>query len=244
MRVKKTVAANIIGNTLVGMKTSSDTSIIENFAMGSLPYIDYLDENYEAYALSLIEEEMQKGLSEPNKLKHLPNIPKKIVNKTPIFESEYKRVYDQNGATQTLSRKRPKPSTALSAPVASLQNDEHAWKLAIRKAKIELESQRSTLCNLEIQQVFESQKWRNHIAMLQINAEKIRLEVNAQKTEVDMINAKRKEKQENEAGTYFHSLSNRYEELLQNIQNYGSATIQLKREIKSMNVEKESKVES
>ena len=55
---------------------SSSTSNSNEIMLDSLPYIDNLHPDYEAYALTLIEEEMQtmgEPPSEEELLRHLPN---------------------------------------------------------------------------------------------------------------------------------------------------------------------------
>jgi len=201
---------------------------------GSLPYIDYLDENYEAYALSLIEKEMENITPSKKTQKYMTSISQKFTHSKNLrlFESEYKALVDRGGNARPANEKYSPPEAAQIS--TGLQKDEHAWKLAVRKAKIEHELHRSTLSNLEVQQAFESHEWSKHASLMQANAEKSAQELTSQRTKVDMINAKRKDRQEKDAATLLYNLSNKYEEVVQNIQNYADANKQLKREIKKL----------
>ena len=205
-----------------------------NLRICSLPYVDYLDEEYEAYALSLIEDEMETIVPRQKKMKLLSK--PTFYNKSPVLEYEFREMVNRNRAKRATSNQYTQPGEVDAVP-AALQSHEHAWKLAIRRAKIELEHRRLELTNLEIKQALESFKWMKQVHFDQTNVARTRMEKVTQKMAVDVINAKRKDRQEKEAASHLYALSTEYEELLQRIKNYSSATIQLKEEINKCNRE-------
>lgn len=207
----------------------------------SLPYVDYNDENFESYALSLVDEEMSR-MPNPhyNKTIGAPSsISEHFKKKAPILSSEYEALVSRNG-----NIKRPPHSSSgvgedvvvVEPPVKSLLNDEHAWKKSIRKAKIELEYKRLELMNLEISQISDSNQkmWRQHVLSLQKTLDAMVEKVKAQQLEVDVINTRRKENQEKFANEVLYPSATDYQELIRHIQDYSILKGQLESQIKEL----------
>lgn len=164
----------------------------------SLPYIDYLDQDYEAYALSLVEEEMKTSNPSSTHLAHLKDLGEKpIFRNAPASKIEYESLLSREGQSFPASKQMDfHLLDNIEEPVGPLVNDEHAWKESLRCAKIELERAMRINTNLEIQQAFEGGQWRLYNASLEMFAKELSQELQLQKRQVDEINAKRAEIQE------------------------------------------------
>lgn len=173
----------------------------------SLPYIDYLHPDYEAYALSLVEHEMQKDdptrtrLHEKCSQFQLPNDNNNSTNgnflrNAPISLQEYKQLESRNGEPRTTDTSTILFHTTISEPQGALSNDENAWNESTKALKTEIEKQRHVNINLQLQQIFESGQWRMYNASLEQFSIKYQSIVANNKRKIDEINAIRASKQQ------------------------------------------------
>lgn len=217
--------------------------------LDSLPYIDSFPEEYESYALTLIEEEM-KSMGEPA-TPYLPTSPIVTTSepprllKGPLSRVEYARLVERGGqprpASESFGLNTNRNSKRLGAgtlaplqpPDQSLWNDEHAWKKSLRSAKIEFERQRLRQLNLELQQYYEPDQWRLYISQLSKQEERMNQLADQQQLLVDAINLERKDLQEGNANKFIR-LSQQLNELNERNHRLHLAIAELDQEVKPL----------
>merc|ERR1719343_275685 len=167
----------------------------EAIPLDSLPYIDYLHPDYEAYALSLIENEMQKD--DTSKL-HVQCDSFKIrsskdsgfLKNAPVSQQEFKDLESRNGEPRSdntgLFQKTIKEPSKL----------DHISTESTSALKTEIEKLRHDNINLQLQQIFESGQWRLYNQSLEQFSNKYQSIVQEQKRKIDEINSIRASKQE------------------------------------------------
>ena len=180
--------------------------------MDSLPYIDQIHEDYEHYAASLIEEEMEKLDPAKSALKVNPLPPMKF--RSAILQNEYKYVAE-TGETPS---DRPTYHSDLQPP----SDDSLAsWEDAVKRAKIALEKERirGTMLELEKEGVTAGQ-WKSFNEMLHnVGIEKV---LKLQQQRVDKINIDRQEYQEH-VGNDLYRLTSQYHQLVDKVYQLKSA---------------------
>jgi hypothetical protein len=219
------------------LSTSSPSSPSNEVTLDSLPYIDNLHPDYEAYALTLIEEEMQKMGDLPSEdimLRHLPNPlgPSCSADSTPAFKSSASSNDDNNKINvnrkeyEDLVARQGQPRTdvidyrqkmkSMKLPKGGKVN-ESEWNEAIKNAKIELEYERLRMVNIELQSEYESSLWKNQTKELESTSTFLKSQLSNQQRIVDNINAKRQDIQMKKAGPKLHILSQKWEEGLKRV---------------------------
>ena len=203
--------------------------------LDALPYIDDFPEDYESYALSLIDEEM-KSMEPTQHLSPSPIASEPRLLK-PLSRLEYQRLVARDGQPRPASESfRSRGSGPLQPPAQPLIHDEHAWKMCLRSAKIEFESQRSRQLNLELQQYYEPDQWRLYALQLSKQEERMNKRSEQQQLSVDTLNIQRKDMQEKGANK-LKRLSQQFNELIQRNHRLQSATLDLEQEVKRCKVE-------
>jgi len=211
----------------------------------SLPYIDYQDADYEAYALSLIEQEMNSSMSEPPKtttaaksheglLTALKSDDSLLVN-APLLRSRYMELAKLKRAGKEVPPHKPRISVPIVEPSSS--DDREAWSVALAAAKAQLEGQRSRLLNLEVQQSLDADHWKSYNQGLDGNLGVLRDDLKEQRMVVDRINARRKDAQE-AAVPKLQNLTRKYDALIDKRHRIASATRALEREVKRLRTTK------
>jgi len=175
--------------------TTNEEAIEEVVHLDSLPYIDYLHPDYETYALSLIENEMQKD--DPTKLhtqcdryKIRPSNDNCFLKNALVSQQEYKELESRNGEPR-------RDNTALFQKI--IQEPRKLGQIsteATSSLKIEIEKLRHDNVNLQLQQIFESGQWRLYNQSLEQFSNKYQSIVQEQKRKIDDINGVRASKQE------------------------------------------------
>jgi len=210
----------------------------------SLPYIDYQDADYEAYALSLIEHEMNSSMSEPPKptaaksreglLTALKSDDALLAN-APLLRSRYMELANLKRAGKEV----PPHKSRISVPIVepSSCDDREAWSVALAAAKAQLEGQRSRLLNLEVQQSLDAEHWKSYNQGLDGNLGVLRDDLKEQRMVVDRINARRKDAQE-AAVPKLQNLTRKYDALIDKRHRIASATRALEREVKRLRTTK------
>jgi hypothetical protein len=232
---------------MITTHTSSDqklsTEVHDNssgdIVLDSLPYIDHIHPDYEAYALTLIEEEMQTLEANPHALRHLDNpLRREDALLTPLFK------YSKNGLNASefdaLVARGGQPrsdeidfSQSIISKKYQPENDSiDGWERCIEKCKIELEYERLRLVNAELQAEFDTSVWREHSAGLDLLMEQMVQKLEEQKLKVDQINAKRKEMQEGNGAPKLIALNQRWDELIRKNSHLSNAIANLEMEVK------------
>mmetsp|Transcript_22136 Transcript_22136/g.28639 ORF Transcript_22136/g.28639 Transcript_22136/m.28639 type:complete len:193 (-) Transcript_22136:220-798(-) len=188
--------------------------------MDSLPYIDEIHEDYEQYAASLIEEEMQNMDPGESTRKVSPMAPLRF--RSPLLEQEYQRV----ASTGELPDDRPNFKVKLEAPV---ENSLEAWEEAVKKAKIALEKERIRGIMLELEKEgVTAEQWKSYNSMLSRSG--LEPSLQAQRQRVEVINMNRQEYQE-KAGKEIHVLTSQYHQLIDKTYHLKCAVAQMEQEI-------------
>lgn len=182
----------------------------------SLPYIDATHEDYEEYAMHLIEEEMKK--IRPRTFEAVPE----VRFRSPFMEDEYKRVI----------AKEPAPKIQSIIPQLPTENTVEAWEEAVKQAKIAYETERirSILLDICKDGSLSSEQWKQmnqHLEQMKSDIEK---SAHEQKTRVDTINLQRQASQE-KVGQELKVLMIQYETLLEKNHQLKQAIAELKDEI-------------
>lgn len=222
---------------------SSSTSNSNEIMLDSLPYIDNLHPDYEAYALTLIEEEMQnmgEPQSEENLLRHLPNpfglsgtadsTPASLMGSS-LNRTEYEHLVARQGQprNETIDfREKMRSIEPLD------KNNEEEWKDALKKAKTELEYERLRMVNAELQSEYESSLWQYQTKMLEIVSKNVKSNLSQQQVKVDQINARRKDMQTVKAAPKLHILSQKWDEGLNRVKVLSDGVKKLNSEVEEL----------
>jgi pre-mRNA-splicing factor SPF27 len=188
---------------------------IQEIPLDSLPYIDQVHPDYEAYALTLIEEEMQ-SMQPPAPVSYsyesMPEF-KSSTGNSHINQNEYKNLVDRNGQPRKENIDFCKSMRAKSSPPKK-QDSVSDWQSAVQHAKEELEHERIRQTNLDLETEFSSSIWKHHVKIIERSATATDKQLQDQLLEVDQINARRKEMQEVQAMNQLGKLNFRWEELI------------------------------
>ena len=226
--------------------TAKDADTSHEIALDSLPYIDNLHPDYEAYALTLIEEEMQKmgdPPSEESLLRHLPNPlgSNMDANSTPAFKSseahnnlnrvEYEGLVARGGQPRTDAIDYRQKMRSMEPKD---ENSESEWNEALCKAKAELEYERLRMVNVELQSEYESSLWQHHTKKLESMSNSVKSKLSQQQMNVDQINAKRKDMQTVKAAPKLHTLSGKWDEGLKRVRLLADGVQTLNNEVEGL----------
>ena len=181
--------------------------------LDSLPYIDQVHPDYEAYALTLIEEEMQK-LQPPQPMSY-------DANSSPSFKSskhQINKIYYEEAVKRNGQQRNEKDQIDFTQKMKSSMpqnsSDKLQWEETINHAKVELEYERLRQVNAELQAEYDSSLWKYHSNVLESNSKYAKKCLEDQLMKVDQINARRKEMQEVQAAPKLGALNHRWGELI------------------------------
>lgn len=211
-----------MSNALATTSKDDSSATAPVVILDALPYIDPVHEEYEQYALALIEEEMKA---------HPATAVKKVkaVNcRTEVMSKEYQ---EQSASGGSLERPalHNNNSSAVSAPQGAAAKDPDAWKQAVQEARIAYESERirSVLLELEKGGVGSSlQNWKAYNELLAKSQELFQQALETQQRSVEDLNHGRQKNQQ-ESGRQLEVLTRKYQELLHKL-------FQLKRAVAEM----------
>jgi hypothetical protein len=190
-------------------------SKVESSLIDSLPYVDELNEQYEQYALSLIEEEM-KRMATPR-----GDWVPKLTFRTTMMQKEWKkRVAGETESFIAPSVKRPSSGASLEE-----------WKETVKRARTAYEAERIRSICLEVDKdQMAGIKWKLHNEKLGklVQAQKVIFAV--QQKKVQDINQRRQQSQ-TKSGQQLKVLEIQYQELVAKQQNLKSSIAQLVTEL-------------
>mmetsp|Transcript_23798 Transcript_23798/g.52731 ORF Transcript_23798/g.52731 Transcript_23798/m.52731 type:complete len:280 (-) Transcript_23798:105-944(-) len=230
----------------------------QEIILDSLPYTDYSHPDYEAYAASLIEEEMTKFQPHPDtaSLSHLGPDPlghepkfgaagRTSGSSISINSTEYAALVRRNGASRPptgadSSYVPPPPHAVGDLPPLSTDiiSDEDKLRNVTSQAKVYHETQRIRLTNLELQSEFESDIWRHSNSGIESGPiMALQAELSEQRGRVDDVNARRKTMQEEDGAPKLHRLETRWQELVGNGLRLRDATRLLEEEVERLKKE-------
>ena len=193
-------------------------------SIDSLPYVDVeAPFDYQAYAVSLIEEEMRamerdEGVDTRAEryLSSMPPLPG-ASRMSDLVRLEVEKVQKQkknmgNSAMPGGPLSLRSPSWA-KRPSGSLKSDIDAWKSALTELKAKIESERARLVNLELMKSFGQSSWLQHNASLRKVCSSTEDSLQSARLEADVVNGSRSEAQEairpmlDSLGSRFHELA-------------------------------------
>jgi hypothetical protein len=196
----------------------------ETAMMDSLPYVDVVHEDYEQYALALVEEEM-KNSKAPDLPSKLPDINFRSV----LMEKEYQRFVDTDG--------KPKLTKWNATNVATVPEDDddmEAWQAAVGQARSEYEAERTRSMSLEARKDAGAVVlWKGFNEHLDKDLASRQEALHKQRELVEQINLKRSEDQQKD-GKQLHILTDQYQSAVERRFQLQQAIVALEQEVKQL----------
>lgn len=195
--------------------------------MDSLPYVDAVYEDYEQYALALIEEEM-KSSKPPTDLEGI----RPIQFHTPLMKKEYQRIESDVAASEN---GKPTPvSMEVLTSTATAPSDNgnvDAWRLAVRQARAEYEYERARSIGLEAKKdPGAALLWQAFNGSLDQDLQATQKALAKEQEVVEQVNLQRSNEQQ-KAGTQIHILTTQYQSALERRFQLQHATSALEKEV-------------
>jgi Breast carcinoma amplified sequence 2 (BCAS2) len=194
--------------------------------MDSLPYVDALPEEYEQYALALIEDEMASLHSK--KLRHFPvhalNRPTEILQRG-------LELLASTGGTEPYTAK-PENGELLNQPTvfddppASNETNLDVWRRSVNRARVEYEAERIRSVILGVEKDEQSVLWRDWKTVQHLLLERWRKNLDEEQQAVESINADRQSDQLKKGGQ-LQILNGQYHDLVQKLDRLRQATTEL-----------------
>lgn len=186
--------------------------------LDGLPYVETVDEDYEAYALSLIEEEMAK--ISPRSMQELP----------PLKLSEMgQQQYDAVASGEEITRFQPQE---VSTP--SDMDDVEAWEHSVQHARAAYEAERLRKMILDLESDHGAHQWKHYTSnVLENLSSALQQNYSSQREVVDEINVQR-QKQQQPTGQTLQVLRNQWHELIQKKHALAMATLQLEVDVDAL----------
>ena len=196
---------------------AADTSAV---VLDALPYIDVIHEDYEAYALALVEQEMAKILPKPL-------APIGTGKMSEILQTEYNFV--------AAGKERPTvidSDASHTTPPESDNVDE--WKDCIKKARAAHEAERLRSAVLELESTHAPDQWKHYTSAVLLPLEQQESALYAhQQSILEEIHAQRQQEQV-EAAKTLQLLQQQYHDLIQKRHYLQMATLELEEEVNRM----------
>jgi len=191
--------------------------------LDALPYIDVVHEDYEAYALALVEQEMAK-ISPPAATKSLAPIDEK---KSTIMQAEYEFVAS--------GKERPSLVDADASTIDPPKSDDaEEWKECIGKARAAYEAERLRSAILELDGKHAPEQWKHYTSsVLQPLEQQESSLYNHQQSALEEIHAQRQQEQV-EASTTLQQLQQKWQDMIQKRHHLQKATLELEQEVNRM----------
>jgi pre-mRNA-splicing factor SPF27 len=211
-----------------------------NVVFDALPYIDPVNEDYEQYALALIEEEMKAHPATTSVKKAPP-----VHFRTELMKQEYQELYSSASASGDNAdnadgqgpKRRPEPRqrAAVVAPVSppAAGQDPEAWKQAVQTARIAYEAERirSDLLELEKDGLGSSaQMWKVYNELLSQSQGVLQQALSTQRQSVEDINLSRQQDQQ-QSGRKLEVLTTQYHELVHKLFQLKQAVAEMEQDV-------------
>jgi hypothetical protein len=188
--------------------TANDNSII----LDSLPYVDAVHEDYEEYALALIEEEMKQF--QPRALSTaMPS----INFRTPLMQHEYHTLVKAETNEYTARN----PQDLVESLTFQLKDHlppnttEDEYRQAIRQARSQYEAERIRGTVLEVEKEVSGKHWKDYNdGLLQGMQSNSQFLLQAQCAEVEEINYQRQQAQQQQLQPQLQELEQQYQTAL------------------------------
>ena len=190
----------------------------QGVVLDALPYVETVHEDYEAYALTLVEEEMKKIT--PTELPELPPL------KLSKLSQQH---YNQIASGEETAKFQP---YTVNPPADA--DDPEAWKKSVQEARAAYEAERLRRMVLELDADHGAHQWRHYTSsVLETLDTKLQQDHARQREQVDEINLQRQQHQQ-EAGRTIAILQNQWQDLVQKKYSLALATGELEAEVDVM----------
>jgi hypothetical protein len=169
--------------------------------LDSLPYVDTVHEDYEDYALALIEEEMKQ---------FQPHGGRKVAPvrfRSTMMQQEFKSLVVEN-------QFQPRKETSFQPRKITRPETEEEWVVGINDAKSRLESERIRGLLLEAEKEEAVESWKDYNMALQHHQMQWENALQRQKESVEEINYQRQQAQQNQLGPQLETLNLEYQQAL------------------------------
>ena len=181
--------------------------------LDSLPYVETVHEDYEEYALALIEEEMKASV--PRSLKKMPP----LNFRTSMMQKEYESLIVKDGGVEgtLIAVQRPKEQLLSFQPkkiVKPTTIEEWNDSNAIEQAKSQFESERIRSQVIEVEKEEGVANWKDHITSLDKLVSFWTKSLQKQAEIVEEINFQRQQSQEKQTGPELERLNQDYQQAL------------------------------
>lgn len=204
--------------------------------MDSLPYVDAVHDDYEQYALSLIEDEMKAAINKPRQnrdganLRELPP----LNYRTPAMKHEYQTRFLANatGADSDDPSLTTSHSFKLRTKIDPPEGENvQAWRDAVLQSRVRYESERARGMALEVKKdAGAALLWKGFNGSLDQDAAVMQSALASQRQTVEQINLQRSEDQQ-KAGKQLHILTTQYQTALERRFQLQRATATLEQEV-------------
>jgi hypothetical protein len=197
------------------MLTSTTTT--SSYILDSLPYVDAVHEDYEEYALALIEEEMKQF--EP---RSLPRKMPPLNFRSPLMQQEYETLVQGD---EYVPRE---PHFGLQ-PLKPADIKDYETDLPQAKARLEAERIRSVI--VEVEKEDAAVGWKEHVQDLTSLHNQWSQLLQKQREQVEEINYQRQQAQQQQLGPQLQELELQYQQALYKRNQLQHAIIGLQREL-------------
>lgn len=191
-----------------------------SIVLDSLPYVDAVHEDYEQYALSMIEDEMKTFA--PKKMSALPFT--KL--RSGLLQNDFVTLSQNSDSLVDLqlSIRAKEPS----------ENTIKEWRKSVKDARAEYEAERQRNSVLEVEKSEASaQQWKQYGTMLEALQKNTQKQLIEEKNAVERINAGRQQHQE-KAGHSIHLLGSKWHGTLKKHFQLQIATRDLETQVESL----------
>jgi len=206
------------------MSTDDNNKVV----LDSLPYIDPVNEDYEQYALALIEAEMHQTPAPRHPL--LKERPLNVHSE--VLKDAITRMGQEEGGAAATSSTTSAALISKRTATAPTNDSVQAWEEAFREARIAYESERLRALQLEVDKEESSQLWKNfNQTVLQPRHDEMQQQLTAQRQAVEEINHARQKEQTEVYGRQLQVFTTQYSELIVQQRQLKEAVAQLEAEV-------------
>ena len=189
--------------------------------LDSLPYIDAVNEDYEQYALALIEDEMKQHNTSAKRRKtiSMTNDVAVVNLRTESMKEAYARVQSSAARTTATAATSAALLNAVAAPPEN-SKDAQAWRQAVNKARVAFELERLRSVQLDVDKedgpASAAEIWKRYNGVvLEPQLAELQQQLILQQKTVEKINFCRQQDQQERCGRQLQVLRLQYEELVQ-----------------------------
>lgn len=206
------------------MSSSLPAADASSVVLDALPYVDDIHQDYEAYALALVEKEMAK-IAPRAPSKPLPSISN---HKSPILQAEYDFVAS--------GKERPSVIGSNDVKLPTSDNVDE-WKECILKARAAYEAERLRSATLALEATHAPPQWKHYTATVLEPLEQQQISLHAhESSQLEEIHAQRQQEQVEASKTLLDSRK-KWRDLIQKRHYLQMATIELEQEVDRMKEE-------